>query len=53
LIDLNRLSVKLSHSFQNQKDTAFGETVRERISAYLKEQDIQPLATSGMVLKGI
>lgn len=41
----------LSHSFQNQKDTAFGETVRERVSAYLKEQHIQPNATLAMVLK--
>ncbi|MEY4289784.1 MAG: hypothetical protein RLZZ30_1872, partial [Bacteroidota bacterium] len=41
----------LSHSFQNQKDTAFGETVRQRVTTHLKQQHIQPLATTSMVLK--
>ena len=51
MIDLNHTAVLLSHSFQNQKDTAFGEAVRQRVSAHLKQEQIQTLATSAMVLK--
>ena len=51
MIDLNHTAVLLSHSFQNQKDTTFGEAVRQRVSAHLKQEQIQTLATSAMVLK--
>lgn len=41
----------LRHSFQNQKDAAFGEVLRKRVMEHLKEKNRQTLATPGMVIK--
>lgn len=47
----NFFILMLTHSFQNEKDTLFGETVRKRVWEYLSEKKINPFATNAMILK--